>query len=91
MKRLTVWQKLILGNIFLTLVLFYWVYSELAYLRFIIEGNYLQAPLPQTSVLINTTFPSVVINPFTGSFVLVNSIIFPWLILIAIFILLLIF
>jgi hypothetical protein len=84
--------KLILGNIFLTLVLFYWVYSELTYLNLLVRENlsFQKIPLSQTSVLINTTFPSVVINPFTGSFLLVNPIIFPLLIVIAIFILILI-
>ncbi len=87
MKKLTIWQKLIIGNIALTLLLFYWVYSELVYLEFLVRGN-LTYSLPQTSI--PSTLPNVLVNPITGSFVFVNPVVFPWLVIVAIFILLLI-
>lgn len=72
-RGLGVWKKLIIGNFILTLLLFYWVYSQLTYLTWLIEKN-LPITIPET-----ISRSAIVINPITGSFVLVSPVIFPGL------------
>jgi len=61
------WKGLVIGNIVLTLFLFYILYSQMSYLTYIVENK-----LPYTVPEIGRK-TAVVINPLTGSFVLINS------------------
>lgn len=61
------WKWLVIGNIVLTLFLFYILYSQISYLTYILENK-----LPYTVPEIGTK-TAVVINPLTGSFVLIDS------------------
>jgi hypothetical protein len=85
MRKIGFWKKLIIGNFILTLILFYWVYSQLTYLTWLIEKN-LPVSIPET-----TSHSAIVINPMTGAFVLVNPMFFPGLIFLVILILILLY
>ena len=65
-KNNDLWKSIIIGNIFLTLFLFWVLYSQITYLTSLVENK-----LPYA---IPASFPStaIVVNPFTGSFVIVN-------------------
>jgi hypothetical protein len=61
------WKWLVIGNIVLTLYLFYILYSQISYLTYIVENK-----LPYTVPEVGSK-TAVVINPLTGSFVLIDS------------------
>jgi len=60
------WKRLVVGNIVLTLFLFWILYSQISYLTNLVE-NRLPFTIPES-----TSQTAIVINPVTGSFVLVN-------------------
>jgi len=64
--RKELWQSLIVADIFLTLFLFWIVYSRLAYLT-----QLLQYKLPLVTPEL-TSHTTIVANPLTGSFILVG-------------------
>jgi hypothetical protein len=61
------WKWLVIGNTVLTLFLFYILYSQISYLTYIVEHK-----LPYTVPEVSSK-TAVVINPLTGSFVIINS------------------
>jgi len=65
--RDAMWKWIAVGNTFLTLFLFWIVYSQISHLAYIVENK-----LPYTAPEVSSK-TAVVINPLTGSFVLINS------------------
>jgi len=70
-------EGLIIGNLILTCILFWLLYSEIEYIRSELQ-YFSKEPISQTAVLI---------NPITGSFVLVNVPTLFFIILVGFFIL----
>jgi len=65
-KNNDLWKSIIIGNIFLTLFLFWVLYSQITFLTSLVE-NKLPYAIPASS-----PYTAIVVNPFTGSFVIVN-------------------
>jgi hypothetical protein len=65
-KDAQIWKLLVIGNIILTLFLFWILYSQVSYLTKLVE-NALPYAIPE-----QVSRTAIVINPVTGFFVLIN-------------------
>jgi hypothetical protein len=65
-KNNDLWKLIVIGNIFLTLFLFWVLYSQITYLTSLVE-NKLPYVIPASS-----SYTAIVVNPFTGSFLILN-------------------
>jgi|GEM_PF-1564436 hypothetical protein len=65
-KDAQIWKLLVIGNIILTVFLFWILYSQVSYLTKLVE-NALPYAIPE-----QVSRTAIVINPVTGFFVLIN-------------------
>ena len=70
-KNYELWKTLIIGNLILTLFLFWILYSQISYLTNLVEKK-LPITIPEV-----TSHTAIVTNPITGSFIFINLPIIP--------------